>query len=63
MAKLCRDVIATGDHVFRTRTPTESSQGTQASGGMDGSEWEEGGLNISDIEEGVSKVRTLYSLN
>ncbi|KIJ27799.1 hypothetical protein M422DRAFT_270982 [Sphaerobolus stellatus SS14] len=58
MAKLCRNVIATGDHVFRTRTPEESSQGTQGSVGMDGSEWEEGGLNISDIEEVNSKPET-----
>ncbi|KIJ30883.1 hypothetical protein M422DRAFT_267492 [Sphaerobolus stellatus SS14] len=57
MAKLCRDVIATGDNVFRTRTLTESSQGTQGSGWMDGSEWNECGQNNSDIEE-VSKPET-----
>ena len=60
MAKLCRDVIATGDNVFRTRTPAESSQGSAFMENLEGSEG--GNRNYSDIEEVSQKVRHVLAM-
>ena len=56
MAKLCRDVIVTGENVFCTGTTMDSSR---SSVGIDGTDWNDAGMN-SDIEE-VTKVCTIYA--
>ena len=60
MAKLCRDVIATGDNVFRPRPPTVSSQGTPGSSWLDGLNSNDGRQNGSDIEEVIINKVCFY---
>ena len=56
MAKLCCDVIATGNNVFCTGTTVGLSQGSIS---MEGTDWDERGMN-SDVEE-ISKVCVVYA--